>query len=102
MLPRPDGPDPEADSRDAVGRTHDRADGSSQGEGGRLIVYPELALTRSFTLVHDGSIEVDACSSARCEWATRPLFERAAKHQIAMNFGYAELTPDGHHFNTAS
>ena len=30
----------------------------------------------------------------------RPLFERAAHHQIAMNFGYAELTPDGHHFNT--
>ena len=32
--------------------------------------------------------------------ATRPLFERAARHQMAMNFGYAELTPDGHHFNT--
>jgi predicted amidohydrolase len=32
--------------------------------------------------------------------ATRPLFERAAHHKIAMNFGYAELTPDGHHFNT--
>jgi predicted amidohydrolase len=30
-----------------------------------------------------------------------PLFERAAHHQIAMNFGYAELTPDGHHFNTS-
>ncbi len=23
-----------------------------------------------------------------------------AHHKIAMNFGYAELTPDGHHFNT--
>ena len=33
--------------------------------------------------------------------ATKPLFERAAQHQMAMNFGYAELTPDGHHFNTA-
>jgi predicted amidohydrolase len=33
--------------------------------------------------------------------AVQPLFERAAKHQIAMNFGYAELTPDGHHYNTA-
>ena len=32
--------------------------------------------------------------------ATRALFERAAHHNIAMNFGYAELTPDGHHFNT--
>jgi len=27
--------------------------------------------------------------------------ERAAHHKIAMNFGYAELTPDGHHFNTS-
>ena len=33
--------------------------------------------------------------------ATRPLFERAAAHSIGMNFGYAELTPDGHHFNTS-
>jgi predicted amidohydrolase len=33
--------------------------------------------------------------------ATRPLFERAARHKMAMSFGYAELTPDGHHFNTA-
>ena len=33
--------------------------------------------------------------------ATRPLFERAAELEMAMSFGYAELTPDGHHFNTA-
>ena len=33
--------------------------------------------------------------------ATRPLFERAAKHGMGMSFGYAELTPDGHHFNTS-
>jgi predicted amidohydrolase len=29
------------------------------------------------------------------------LFERAQKHGLGMSFGYAELTPDGHHFNTA-
>ena len=33
--------------------------------------------------------------------ATRPLFEKAAEYRIAFSFGYAELTPDGHHFNTA-
>jgi N-carbamoyl-D-amino-acid hydrolase len=32
--------------------------------------------------------------------AVQPLFARAAEYQMAMNFGYAELTPDGHHFNT--
>ena len=31
---------------------------------------------------------------------TKPLFERAVRHQMAMSFGYAELAPDGHHFNT--
>jgi predicted amidohydrolase len=33
--------------------------------------------------------------------AVQPLFDRAAKYEMAMCFGYAELTPDGHHFNTA-
>jgi len=33
--------------------------------------------------------------------ATGPLFEPSRPPQIAMNFGYAELTPDGHHFNTS-
>jgi len=33
--------------------------------------------------------------------ATRPLFEEAKRAAIAMSFGYAELTPDGYHFNTS-
>src|SRR5262249_26247456 len=33
--------------------------------------------------------------------ATRPLFERAAENRIGLSFGYAELTADGHHFNTS-
>jgi predicted amidohydrolase len=33
--------------------------------------------------------------------ATRPLFEKAAAYKIGMYLGYAELTPDGHHYNTA-
>lgn len=33
--------------------------------------------------------------------ATRPLFERAAELGIAITFGYAEKTPDGHYFNTS-
>jgi predicted amidohydrolase len=32
--------------------------------------------------------------------ATKALFERGAQYQMAMSFGYVELTPDGHHFNT--
>ena len=32
--------------------------------------------------------------------ATAPLFQRARDHGIAMSLGYAELTPEGQHFNT--
>ena len=33
--------------------------------------------------------------------ATRPLFERAARYRVGLSFGYAELTPEGRHFNTS-
>jgi predicted amidohydrolase len=33
--------------------------------------------------------------------ATSPLFEMAVQNRIGISFGYAELTPDGHRFNTA-
>jgi predicted amidohydrolase len=33
--------------------------------------------------------------------ATRALFDRARELGIGMYLGYAELTPDGHHFNTS-
>ena len=32
--------------------------------------------------------------------ATRPLFDRARNLGVAISFGYAELTPEGQHFNT--
>ena len=33
--------------------------------------------------------------------ATQPLFDAARRYQMAMSFGYAELTPERHRFNTA-
>ncbi|MCP3972993.1 MAG: N-carbamoyl-D-amino-acid hydrolase, partial [bacterium] len=33
--------------------------------------------------------------------ATRPLFDRAHEYGMAMSFGYGELTPDGHRYNSA-
>jgi predicted amidohydrolase len=33
--------------------------------------------------------------------ATEPLFAAARRLGMAMTFGYAELTPDGHHYNTS-
>ncbi len=68
-----------------------------------LIVYPELALTTFFPrwLMEDQA-EVDAWFERDMpNGHVQPLFDRAAAYGMAMSFGYAELTPDGHHYNTA-
>src|ERR1700731_4582566 len=70
--------------------------------GADLIVYPELALTTFFPRWYmEDQAEVDTWFEREMpNTATMPLFARAAEYQMAMSFGYAELTPDGHHFNT--
>jgi N-carbamoyl-D-amino-acid hydrolase len=67
-----------------------------------LIVYPELALTTFFPRWYiEDLAEVDSWFEREMpNAATMPLFARAAEHGIAMSFGYAELTPEGRHFNT--
>jgi predicted amidohydrolase len=74
----------------------------AKARGADLIVYPELALTTFFPRWYmDRQAEVDPWFEREIpNAATMPLFARAAEHSIAMCFGYAELTPDGHHFNT--
>src|SRR5215467_1789924 len=74
-----------------------------QAKGCDLIVYPELALTTFFPRwYHEDRDEADIWfERAMPNAATRPLFERAKTLGTAMSFGYAELTPDGHHFNTS-
>ncbi len=67
-----------------------------------VVVFPELALTTFFPRWY---MEDDAERDAWFETempndATRPLFDRAREHGIAVSFGYAERTPDGRHFNT--
>ena len=43
-----------------------------------------------------------AGSNNKCQVPlTQPLFDRAKEHGIGFSFGYAELTDDGHHFNTS-
>ena len=72
-------------------------------EGCDLIVYPELALTTFFPRwYHEDRSEADIWfERAMPNAATRPLFEQARTFGMAMSFGYAELTPDGLHFNTS-
>jgi predicted amidohydrolase len=97
------GPIQKAETRqDAVSRMLALMD-LAKAKGAELIVYPELALTTFFPRWYmTDQNEVDAWFEREMpNAATRPLFEAAAHHEIAMSFGYAELTPDGHHFNTA-
>src|SRR6202030_2229365 len=74
-----------------------------QAEGCDLIVYPELALTTFFPRWYwkDRS-EADIWFEREMpSAATGPLFEEAKRAAMAMSVGYAELTPDGHRFNTS-
>jgi len=90
-----------ADTRQAVvARMRDLM---RQAAGCDLIAYPELALTTFFPRWYsEDRGEADIWFERDMPGAaTRPLFEEAKRVAMAMSFGYAELTPDGHHFNTS-
>ena len=97
------GPIQKTDSRDAVVKRMIALMDAAKAKGADLIVYPELALTTFFPRWYmTDQAEVDTWFEREMpNAATRPLFERARQHAIAMSFGYAELTPEGRHFNTA-
>jgi len=71
--------------------------------GCTLVVFPELALTTFFPRWYmEDQAEVDTWFEREMPGPdTRPLFDRAQQHRIAISFGYAELTPEGQHFNTS-
>src|SRR5215472_1590460 len=75
----------------------------AKAKGCDLIVYPELALTTFFPRWYMTDwAEVDTWFEREMpNAATRPLFDQAREFAIALSFGYAELTPDGHRFNTS-
>lgn len=75
----------------------------ANARGAGLVVFPELALTTFFPrwMMHDQP-QVDGWFEREMPGPeTRPLFDRAREHGIAISFGYAELTPQGRHFNTS-
>ncbi|WP_251978341.1 N-carbamoyl-D-amino-acid hydrolase [Salinicola avicenniae] len=92
-----------SDSREAVvGRMIALLD-QAAAKGCDLVVYPELALTTFFPRWYmEDQAEVDTWFEREMpNAATQPLFDRAREHEIAISFGYAELTPEGRHFNTS-
>lgn len=67
-----------------------------------LVVFPELALTTFFPrwFVDDISQADHWYETEMPSPLTQPLFDEAKKLQIGFCLGYAELTTDGHRFNT--
>ena len=97
------GPIQKADSRkDAVERMITLLD-QAKAAGATFAVFPELALTTFFPRWYtEDQAEVDRWFETEMPGPeTAPLFARAREYKIAMSFGYAELTPEGQHFNTS-
>jgi N-carbamoyl-D-amino-acid hydrolase len=67
-----------------------------------LVVFPELALTTFFPRYHlTDQAEIDAWFETEMPSpATKPLFDEAKALGIGFSLGFAELTPDGHHYNS--
>ncbi|HET6305895.1 MAG TPA: nitrilase-related carbon-nitrogen hydrolase, partial [Rhodopila sp.] len=97
------GPIQKADTRQhAVARMIELLE-QAAARGVETLVYPELALTTFFPRWYmTDQAEVDSWFEREMpNPATMPLFRRAKELKVAISFGYAELTPEGRHFNTA-
>jgi len=71
-------------------------------QGAQLVVFPELALTTFFPRWDLPDTEVVGFFEREMPGAaTRPLFDEARRLGVGFHLGYAELTPDGHRYNSA-
>ena len=97
------GPIQRAESREAVVRRMLDLLEQARTLNCMLVVYPELTLTTFFPrwYMTDQSEVVSWFEREMPNTATRPLFDKAAEYGIALSLGYAELTPEGRHFNTS-
>ncbi len=70
--------------------------------GATLVAFPELALTTFFPRwwVEPLSAADHFYETEMPGPATEPLFAEAARLGVGFSLGYAELTPDGHRYNT--
>jgi predicted amidohydrolase len=70
--------------------------------GCALVVFPELALTTFFPRWYsEDRAEIDAWYETEMPGpATKPLFDEAQALGVGFCLGFAELTPDGHHYNS--
>jgi predicted amidohydrolase len=75
----------------------------AHAKGATFIVYPELTLTTFFPRWYEEDrAKMDHWFEQTMPGpATQPLFDKAKAFGMAMSFGYAEMTPEGRHFNTS-
>ncbi|WP_284774525.1 N-carbamoyl-D-amino-acid hydrolase [Agrobacterium sp. lyk4-40-TYG-31] len=92
-----------ADSRESVVKRMIALLDEAATKGANLVVYPELALTTFFPRWYmENQAEIDFWFETEMpNSATQPLFDHARDLNIAITFGYAEKTPDGHYYNTS-
>ena len=97
------GPIHKADNRQSVVARMLTLMEAAKARAADFVVYPELALTTFFPRWHYADrAEADHWFEREMPGAaTQPLFKRAKTLGLGFTFGYAELTPDGHHFNTS-
>ncbi len=97
------GPIQKAETREQVVARMVALMDEAKAKGADFIVYPELALTTFFPRwYHEDRAEADSWFEAAMPNAqVQPLFDRALAHGMGMSFGYAELTPEGQHFNSS-
>jgi len=96
------GPIQKDENRDsAVARLLDMMK-QAKSENCGMVVFTELALTTFFPRHYvEDRAEMDVWFEATMpNPATQPLFDYARDNAIGFSLGYAELTPDGQHFNT--
>ncbi|WP_217135546.1 N-carbamoyl-D-amino-acid hydrolase [Leucobacter chinensis] len=76
---------------------------SAHARGADLVVFPELTLTTFMSRYwFDDQETIDSYFETEMPSAeTAPLFETAAELGVGFYLGYAELTSDGHHYNTS-
>jgi len=93
---------PEEDRKAVVARLVGLLEDSHR-RGASFVVYPELTLTTFFPRYWRDDAEVlDSYFEREMPGAeVQPLFDRAKTLGIGFYLGYAELTPDGRHFNTS-
>jgi len=96
------GPIARHDSRESVVERLIALLHQAHASGCELVVYPELALTTFFPRWYvEDAAELDELYETEMPGpATKPLFDEAARLGVGFCLGFAELTPDGHHYNT--